>query len=72
MAICSQVEPPEVVFADGVRVACHLYPPGTGEGRLITAAEVAARAATTATPAVRPVGAATGETVLPAIPGAGA
>jgi oligopeptide/dipeptide ABC transporter ATP-binding protein len=27
MAICGEVMPPEVTFADGVRVACHLYPP---------------------------------------------
>jgi oligopeptide/dipeptide ABC transporter ATP-binding protein len=26
MPICSEVVPPEVRFADGVRVACHLYP----------------------------------------------
>jgi oligopeptide/dipeptide ABC transporter ATP-binding protein len=43
MAICTDVEPPETVFADGVRVACHLYPPGTDGSQLITAAEVAAR-----------------------------
>ncbi|HEU4920870.1 MAG TPA: ABC transporter ATP-binding protein [Candidatus Limnocylindrales bacterium] len=29
MAVCSEVMPPEVTFADGVRVACHLYPPET-------------------------------------------
>ncbi|MFL5727393.1 MAG: ABC transporter ATP-binding protein, partial [Chloroflexota bacterium] len=28
MAVCSEVVPPEVTF-DGVRVACHLYPPGS-------------------------------------------
>jgi peptide/nickel transport system ATP-binding protein len=28
MAICSQVDPPETRFADGVRAFCHLYPPG--------------------------------------------
>jgi peptide/nickel transport system ATP-binding protein len=28
MAVCSDVVPPEVTF-DGVRVACHLYPPGS-------------------------------------------
>jgi oligopeptide/dipeptide ABC transporter ATP-binding protein len=27
MAVCSEVVPPEVRLADGVRVACHLYPP---------------------------------------------
>ena len=26
MAVCREVVPPEVRFADGVRVACHLYP----------------------------------------------
>ena len=29
MPVCSEVMPPEVVFADGVRVACHLYPAET-------------------------------------------
>jgi oligopeptide/dipeptide ABC transporter ATP-binding protein len=43
MAICRDVVPPEVVFDDGVRVACHLYPPGTAGARLITTAEVVAR-----------------------------
>ena len=27
MAVCTEVMPPEVTFADGARVACHLYPP---------------------------------------------
>jgi hypothetical protein len=26
MPVCTEVVPPEVAFADGVRVACHLYP----------------------------------------------
>jgi hypothetical protein len=43
MAVCKEVVPPEVIFGDGVRVACHLYPPGTDGSRLITAAEVVAR-----------------------------
>jgi hypothetical protein len=29
MPACSEVVPPEVRFDDGVRVACHLYPPGS-------------------------------------------
>jgi oligopeptide/dipeptide ABC transporter ATP-binding protein len=33
MDICMEEEPPEVV-ADGVRVACHLYPPG-GDGAVV-------------------------------------
>jgi len=28
MPVCTDVVPPEVRFDDGVRVACHLYPPG--------------------------------------------
>jgi oligopeptide/dipeptide ABC transporter ATP-binding protein len=31
MEVCREVVPPEVRYADGVRVACHLYPPG-GDG----------------------------------------
>jgi len=37
MPVCSEVVPPEVTLADGVRVACHLYPPGT-DGVPITTA----------------------------------
>ena len=33
MPQCTVEVPPEVRFADGVRVACHLYPPGS-EGTL--------------------------------------
>jgi oligopeptide/dipeptide ABC transporter ATP-binding protein len=29
MDVCRTVVPPEVTFDDGVRVACHLYPPGS-------------------------------------------
>lgn len=29
MPVCTEVMPPEVRFADDVRVACHLYPPET-------------------------------------------
>jgi oligopeptide/dipeptide ABC transporter ATP-binding protein len=29
MEVCRVEVPPEVTFADGVRVACHLYPPGS-------------------------------------------
>ena len=32
MPVCTEVMPPEVTFADGVRVACHLYPPETAGG----------------------------------------
>ncbi len=32
MEVCTTAVPPEVTFADGVRVACHLYPPGS-DGR---------------------------------------
>ena len=43
MDVCRSVVPPEVAFPDGVRVACHLHPPGQAGGVLISAAEVAAR-----------------------------
>ena len=43
MAICKEVVPPEVLFPDGVRVACHLHPAGRDGGVLISAADVAAR-----------------------------
>jgi oligopeptide/dipeptide ABC transporter ATP-binding protein len=43
MDVCRTVVPPEVAFPDGVRVACHLYPPGKDGGVLISAADVAAR-----------------------------
>ena len=45
MAVCKEIVPPEVIFPDGVRVACHLHPPGTDGGRLVSAADVAARRA---------------------------
>lgn len=45
MAVCREVVPPEVLFPDGVRVACHLHPPGREGGQLVSAADVAARAA---------------------------
>jgi hypothetical protein len=43
MAVCREVVPPEVLFPDGVRVACHLHPAGSDGGVLISAADVAAR-----------------------------
>ena len=43
MDVCRTVVPPEVAFPDGVRVACHLHPPGKDGGVLISAADVAAR-----------------------------
>ncbi len=46
MAVCKEVVPPEVIFPDGVRVACHLHPAGANGGVLISADDVARRAAT--------------------------
>jgi peptide/nickel transport system ATP-binding protein len=46
MDVCRQVVPPEVLFPDGVRVACHLHPPGEAGGTLISAADVVARRST--------------------------
>jgi hypothetical protein len=38
MAVCREQVPPEVTFADRVRVACHLYPPGSdGAPRVLPA-----------------------------------
>ncbi len=45
MAVCKEIVPPEVLFPDGVRVACHLHPPERDGGRLVSAADVAARRA---------------------------
>ena len=45
MAVCKEIVPPEVLFPDGVRVACHLHPPGRDGGRLGSAADVASRRA---------------------------
>ena len=42
MDVCREVVPPEVLFPDGVRVACHLHPPGRDGGMLISAEDVAA------------------------------
>jgi oligopeptide/dipeptide ABC transporter ATP-binding protein len=42
MDVCREVVPPEVLFPDGVRVACHLHPAGRDGGVLISAEEVAA------------------------------
>ncbi len=43
MAICHEVVPPEVLFPDGVRVACHLHPAGRDGGVAVTTEDVAAR-----------------------------
>ncbi len=43
MDVCREVVPPEVLFPDGVRVACHHHPAGNGGGVLISAEDVAAR-----------------------------
>ncbi len=59
MAVCTQEVPPEVRFDDGVRVACHLFPPGTpgslaaGSPRVVATAVPAspARSAPSASPA---------------------
>jgi oligopeptide/dipeptide ABC transporter ATP-binding protein len=46
MDVCREVVPPEVLYADGVRVACHLYPEVPAEAVAGAAAAPAARAAT--------------------------
>jgi len=52
MPVCSEVVPPEVVFPDGVRVACHLHEPGQAGAVLISAADVAARVRAPGAPAI--------------------
>ncbi len=48
MPVCSEVVPPEVRFPDGVRVACHLYPP-SAEAVLVRPEVPVAAAAAAAT-----------------------
>jgi len=43
MDVCREVEPPEALFPDGVRVACHLHPPGRDGAVAVGPDEVAAR-----------------------------
>ncbi len=43
MAVCHEVVPPEVVFPDGVRVACHLHPAGTDGGVPATTESISGR-----------------------------
>ncbi len=50
MDVCEAEVPPEVRFPDGVRVACHLHPPGKDGGVLVEAADVAAYKAPIAAP----------------------
>jgi peptide/nickel transport system ATP-binding protein len=60
MDVCRQVVPPEVRFPDGVRVACHLHPPGTDGVLLPTPPVWAPRAAKDAPGAPSPAGTAPG------------
>jgi hypothetical protein len=51
MDLCRTEVPPEVRFDDLVRVACHLYPPGSdGTPRALPAAVVAGAAAAAGEP----------------------
>ncbi len=43
MDICREVEPPEVVYPDGVRVACHLHVAGRDGATAVTSADVVGR-----------------------------
>ena len=53
MDVCRTEVPPDVTFSDGVRVACHLYPPGSG-GTPVTAPPAVASASPIAPPAPVP------------------
>jgi peptide/nickel transport system ATP-binding protein len=50
MDVCREVVPPEVRFPDGVRVACHLHPPGRDGGVEVSTDDVATYRAPTAGP----------------------
>ncbi|MEO8274548.1 MAG: oligopeptide/dipeptide ABC transporter ATP-binding protein, partial [Chloroflexota bacterium] len=52
MPICTEVDPPETRFADGVRVACHLYP--TGDLETVGPASAASGAPPASPPAPPP------------------
>ena len=43
MDVCREVEPPEVVYPDGVRVACHLHVAGKDGAVAVTSADVVGR-----------------------------
>jgi oligopeptide/dipeptide ABC transporter ATP-binding protein len=55
MDICREVEPPEVVYPDGVRVACHLHVAGRDEAVGVSSAEVVGRPPTTSSGIALPV-----------------
>jgi oligopeptide/dipeptide ABC transporter ATP-binding protein len=50
MPVCTEVVPPEVRFSDGVRVACHLYPPGGDALAVAPGITVPATTSTTPSP----------------------
>jgi peptide/nickel transport system ATP-binding protein len=52
MDVCREVEPPEIVFPDGVRVACHLYPAGVNGGVAVAPSQSAVAASEPAAPLV--------------------
>jgi peptide/nickel transport system ATP-binding protein len=57
MDVCREVEPPEVRFPDGIRVACHLYPAGRdGATAVAPLTDASAVAGTVASTAVAPGG----------------
>ncbi len=66
MDVCREVEPPEVLFPDGVRVACHLHPAGRDGGLAVSPADVAARSHL---PVLDPVVAPALSSGLPGLPG---
>ena len=55
MDICREIEPPEVVYPDGVRVACHLHVAGRDEAVGVSSAEVVGRPPTASSGPVLPV-----------------
>ncbi len=68
MDVCREVVPPEVRFPDGVRVACHLHPPGANGGVEVTTDDVASYRAPTAGLAAPPAPASADAAVAAGVP----
>jgi peptide/nickel transport system ATP-binding protein len=65
MDVCREVVPPEALFPDGVRVACHLHPPGSGGSVAVEAGIAAPSAAAASSGAARVPGAGVAPEVAP-------
>jgi len=71
MDVCRVEQPPELTFEDGVRVACHLYEPGTTGAQVAVPIEEAVALPAEDVLPVAQAEAAAASTVEPAVPMAG-